>query len=346
MRQLAKITKIDSVRIHPNADLLDLCMVGGWQVVAKRGEFSAGDYAVYFEIDSFIPTEIAPFLSKGQPPKEYNGVKGERLRTVRLRGEVSQGLLVPIGEIPAAFNEFHRTRIYTPGQEDVIDLTEILGIQKYEAPIPACLAGKVRGNFPSQFPKTDEERVQNLTRKLPTIVAERYEVTEKLEGASMSVAMLNGEFIVCSRNLNLTETEGNSLWQQARSNKIEERLRELNLDNIAIQGEIVGNGIEGNHYGLTGQDFYVYSVYDIVAAKYFEPAARRELIAMLGLKHVPVISDCYTFDPATRAEDIVKFADGNSALAPTKLREGVVFKSLDSQLHFKAVSNQYLLKQK
>lgn len=158
MRVLARITQIDDVRTHPNADLLDLCMIGGWQVVSKRGEFKAGDYALYFEVDSWIPNAVAPFLSKGQPPKEYNGVLGERLRTVRLRGEVSQGLLLPIDSCPAAKAAFHKTRPVIPGVPDEIDVTALLGIQKYEAPIPACLAGKVRGNFPSVFPKTDEER--------------------------------------------------------------------------------------------------------------------------------------------------------------------------------------------
>lgn len=343
MRVLARITQIDDVRTHPNADLLDLCMIGGWQVVSKRGEFKAGDYALYFEVDSWIPNAVAPFLSKGQPPKEYNGVLGERLRTVRLRGEVSQGLLLPIDSCPAAKAAFHKTRPVIPGVPDEIDVTALLGIQKYEAPIPACLAGKVRGNFPSVFPKTDEERIQNLTRKLPQLVTERYEVTEKLEGSSMSVAMIDGEFVVCSRNLNLSETADNSLWQQARRYKIEEKMRELALDNIAIQGEIVGNGVEGNHYGLTGHDFYVYSAYDIKAAKYVGPTERRELVAKLGLKHVPVVSECFIFDADTKVDAILALADGKSAIAPTKLREGLVFKSLDSQAHWKAVSNEYLL---
>lgn len=96
MRTLASIQVVSQINPHPNADAIELATVRGWQVVVKKGEFQPGDTVIYLEIDSWVPTEIAPFLSKGQPPREYRGVKGERLRTVRLRGEISQGLILPI----------------------------------------------------------------------------------------------------------------------------------------------------------------------------------------------------------------------------------------------------------
>jgi RNA ligase (TIGR02306 family) len=93
MRKLASVRKIDEIRPIEGADAIEAAVVGGWVVVAKKSEFTAGDLAVYLEIDSFVPTELAPFLTKpGHFPKEFNGVKGERLRTVKLRGQVSQGL--------------------------------------------------------------------------------------------------------------------------------------------------------------------------------------------------------------------------------------------------------------
>lgn len=144
-RMMAWIAKIDKVVKHPEADSLDICTVGGWQCVTKLGEFKQGDLAVYVSIDSWVPTELAPFLSKGKEPREYNGVKGERLRTITLRGQLSQGLILPTtGKTPLT------------GEGD--DLTEFLGIQKWEKPIPAQLSGLVRGNFPDQVPKTDQER--------------------------------------------------------------------------------------------------------------------------------------------------------------------------------------------
>ena len=99
MRKLATVRVIDAIRPIPDADAIECAIVGGWTVVVKRGEFAPGDIAVYCEIDSWIPTELAPFLSKGQEPREYEGVKGERLRTIRLRGTTSQGLLLKIEDV-------------------------------------------------------------------------------------------------------------------------------------------------------------------------------------------------------------------------------------------------------
>lgn len=343
-RKLARIVQIDSVRKHPNADTLDLCMIGGWQVVTRLGEYTAGDYAIYLEVDSWVPVEVAPFLVKTVAPREYDGIKGERLRTVKLRGEVSQGLLLPLYDYPAVVGAFHKTRVYNPDGDNSIDVTEVMGIVKYEAPIPACLNGVVKGNWPVQVPKTDEERIQNLTKKWPLLSSLVYEVTEKLEGSSMTAGMVNGEFIVCSRNLNLAEAEGNSLWKQARRYDLENKMRAEGLDNLVFQGELIGEGVEDNHYGIKGQDFYVYSVYDVARGCYLSPRARREIVAHLGLKHVPVIAEEMSLAAYT-PDQVLAMADGKSAIAPTKLREGLVFKNCGpGQEHWKAVSNQYLLK--
>jgi len=155
---MASIRRIDSIGPIPGADAIECARVGGWDVVVKRGEFAVGDLAVYCEIDSWIPNDLAPFLSKGSEPREYNGVRGERLRTVRLRGQVSQGLLLSRYIVLDRVGEIHE------GQ----DITELLGIQKWEAPVPASLAGEVRGMFPGYIRKTDQERIQNLVDELQT----------------------------------------------------------------------------------------------------------------------------------------------------------------------------------
>lgn len=154
MRKMAEIVKIDDVCIHPNADLLDICTVKGWKCVAKRGEFKAGELAIYFSIDSWIPTTLAPFLSKGQEPREYDGIKGERLKTIRLRGQISQGLILPLSILPLQNFSNSEYDLYNIGD----DVSELLNITKWIAPIPANLAGIVKGAWPSSIPKTDEER--------------------------------------------------------------------------------------------------------------------------------------------------------------------------------------------
>jgi len=229
MRKMASIRRIDSVRPIPGADAIECARVGGWDVVVKRDEFQAGDLAVYCEIDSWIPHELAPFLSKGSEPRVFEGVPGERLRTVKLRGQVSQGLLLPLD--PTCANIV--SKLF-----EGLDVSAPLNIQKWEAPVPAQLAGDVRGAFPSFVPKTDQERIQNLTEEFDSWSKLTWEVTEKLDGSSMTVYFNNGDFGVCSRNWNLSETQGNSMWQQARRYDLQQVF--AREGNFAVQGEIIG----------------------------------------------------------------------------------------------------------
>lgn len=351
MRKLASIRKIDEIRPIVGADAIECAVLGGWTVVIKRGEYNVGDLAIYCEVDSFIPSKVAPFLTKnGSEPREYNGVTGERLRSVRLRGQLSQGLLLPLLKnatgfsyvYPYAAMQLSNGNIACVKEDD--DVTELLGIQKWEPPIPACLAGQVEGPWPSLVQKTDQERVQNLRNEWEVLTSYTYEVTEKLEGSSMTAGIVNDNFVVCSRNLNLRETRENSLWQQARRYQIEDKLRELGLNNIVVQGEIIGEGIQGNYYNIKGQDFYVFDILDLSTGKYLLPADRRALTEKLGLKHVPVIEETRMILGSNGIELLLLEADGYSRLNLQKLREGLVFKRVDGPEHFKAVSNKYLLK--
>jgi ATP-dependent RNA circularization protein (DNA/RNA ligase family) len=143
--------------------------------------------------------------------------------------------------------------------------------------------------------------------------------------------------------LNLKDTEGNTLWELARKYDIENKMREAGVDNIAIQGECVGEGVEGNHYAIKGHDFYVYSIYDITSGKYLAPTIRLSMCEKLGLKHVPIISVAMHLE-GTTIDSVLGLADSNSKVNTAKLREGLVFKRIDGQDHWKAVSNEYLLK--
>ncbi len=375
IRKLASIQRILSIDPIAGADAIEVATVNGWKVViAKKDNFKVGDLVIYCEVDSWIPHLLAPFLSKGQEPREYEGIKGERLRTVKLRGQISQGLILPlhvvwsgahinesyIGDPPWDYqgdwekddhtlNEVN-IRVngeWTYGTIEGLDVSERLGIVKYEPPVSAQLAGISLGAFPSQVPKTDEERIQNLTNEWNDLIAARWELTEKLEGSSMTVGRINGEFIVCSRNLNLRETEGNTLWALARRHGIEAKMIRAELDNFVMQGELIGEGIQGNHYGIKGQEFYVFSMYDIEAGEYVSRKHREMIVESMGLPHVPVIAFTANLTDTLGIKtvaDVLKFADGKSSLNPKVLREGVVFKEIDGQRHFKAVSNEYLLK--
>jgi RNA ligase (TIGR02306 family) len=343
IRKLASIQKIIDIQPIIDADAIEVATINSWRVVVKKGEFNVGDLVIYCEVDSWVPHSLAPFLSKGQEPREYDGIKGERLRTDKLRGQISQGLILPRSILPPLPPQsFDNMPTFISEGDDV---SERLGIVKYEPPVPACLAGTVKGAWPSSIPKTDEERIQNLTNEWPVLSQYVYEVTEKLEGSSMSVGMVGGEFFVGSRNLNLKETEGNTLWAMARKYDLEAKMRGF-VKNTLFQGEVIGEGIQGNHYGIKGQDFYVFAVYDIGLGQYLSPTLRQAMCAAHGLKHVPVVAERRDLgkDLTLDIDFVLKMSDGKSAINPKVLREGLVYKRVDGQEHWKAVSDEYLLK--
>jgi RNA ligase (TIGR02306 family) len=342
-RKVATIRKIDALRPIEGADAIECAIVGGWTCVVKRGEYTAGDLAVYCEIDSFIPTTIAPFLTKpGHYAKTFEGVEGERLRTVSLRKQISQGLLLPI----SILDQFDLTDCGDKVRPENLvvgdDVSETLGIKKYEAPIHAELAGEVKGMFPTVIPKTDQERIQNLSAELAEWKTENlsWEITEKLDGSSMTVYVIDGDVGVCSRNLDLKHNTDNSLWRAAYRHELPAKLAHIGR-NIAVQGELIGNGIQGNKYQMRDQDFYVYDIYDIDAGRYFTPAERLAFVTEYKLNHCPVLD---TVVLTHGVEMLLSLAEGKSALNPKQEREGLVFKCNEKSVSFKAISNRFLLK--
>lgn len=329
MRALATVRTIAEIRPIEGADHIVAYRVDGWWLVDKKDQYKIGDLVVYCEVDSWIPTELAPFLSKGKEPKVFEGVSGERLHTIRLKGQLSQGLLMPLSVLKAHPNP----------NFDGEDVTDALGILKWEAPIPLQLAGQVKGNFPSEIPKTNQERVQNV--RLSEYQGESYEVTEKLHGSSCTFYLDNeDEFHVCSRNLDLKPDEKNAYWKAAYKYNVEAEMRRLGLKGYAIQGELCGEGTNGNNYKL-GLEFFAFDVY-IVGEGYLSPFARHDLIGRMEIKHVPIYTFEYHLVNDTK-EDLLLKADGSSTIADCK-REGFVFKSHSADKTFKTVSNAWLLK--
>jgi RNA ligase (TIGR02306 family) len=363
-RKLARIAQITDIRPITGADKIECAVVeNGWEVVVRKGEYAPGAIAIYCEIDSWVPNELAPFLtSKDHEPREYNGIKGERLRTVRLRGQISQGLLIRPSDIPlhvyASVNENtgESYRFDELVWEIGEDVTADLRIQKWEAPVPAQLAGDAEGAFPSFIPKTDQERCQNLHKEIFTDhYTESYEVTTKLDGTSCTIFIKDGVIGVCSRNWELKETEGNTLWRVARGQGVIDALTMLNeLDgcNLAIQGEVIGEGIQGNPEQLKGQEFYVFDIYNIDAGRYMNAYTRAALIVEMQrlcpearILKAPVVDVGRVLKDQRidSMEKLLAYAEGPS-LNEKVQREGVVFKSVESEFTFKAIANSYLLR--
>lgn len=346
MRALATIRSIESINPIENADAIDVASIGGWNVVVKKGVHIVGELVVYFEIDSWIPEHLAPFLDNGSGSREFEGVKGYRLRTKKLRGVVSQGLILPINEVFGHTDDF-------AFHEDM-DVTETLNVKKYEKPVNAQLAGIARGNFPSFIPKTDQERIQNLKRDLNDYNAAElaFEVTEKVDGSSCTVyrndRLIEDEkspYGVCSRNLDLKETEGNSFWSTARSAGVIEALEKFG-HNIAIQGELAGPGVQGNQYKLSRLMFFVFDIFNIDSQEYFDAFAREAFCQLFNLTPAPVVEANFKLTDAT-VESLLTMAEGESKLnaSGNSTREGLVFKcNTDPSISFKAISNKWLLK--
>ena len=357
-RKLASIRKVIEVKPIEGADTIELAVVDGWQTVTKKGEFQAGDLCVYFEIDSFLPIrEEFEFLRKSSY-KKMGEVEGFRLKTIRLRGELSQGLITPMKSL----ENFMSYEDWINLQEED-DVTDILGVQKYEAPIPTQLRGQVRGSFPSFISKTDEPRIQNLFHKVSEIMEdEEFEVSLKLDGTSCTFYVVNPlkyntkleepanvYFGHCSRNLDTTESD-NTPWTLAKESGIRDKMLEFfetTGRSIAIQGELMGPSIQGNREKLTKPEFFLFNIWDIDQQRYLTPIERTEIVETLGVKTVPILSTNFkVFTDFKDVNSLLLFAEGPSINNP--IREGLVFKSnvlyKGELFSFKAISNKFLLK--
>lgn len=329
-RKLASIQKIGLIEPIEGADAIVRAGVLGWQVVIRKDEFKTGDLCVYCEIDSLLPDK---------PEYEFLKPRGMRIRTARLRGQFSQGICFPLSVLPEGVIP-----------EEGLDVTELLGIVKYEPPIPANLAGQIKGAFPGSIPKTDETRVQVLQPVLDAYAGTACYVTEKLDGSSVTYALIDGDFNVCSRNLNLLEDSKNSLWRVAQALEIQAKLASLG-QNVALQGEIIGEGIQGNKYKLKGQSVRFFNLMLIDACRFLDYAELVSQLAALDLPMVPVLETDYRLE--ADIPTLVEKSIGKSVLNPQLQREGIVIRPLNEQytglealgrVSFKAINPEFLLK--
>ncbi len=327
-RHLVTIQKIEEKKAISNADRIEAVRIKGWWVVTQKDQFQVNDPVLYYEIDSFIPVRPEyEFLLRGSKPKKmlYEGkeIEGIRLKTIKLKGQISQGLIMPVPDniLPVLYE----------------DVTEKLGVIKYELPIPPQLSGKIKGSFPSFIPKTDEERIQNIKE-----ILDNYYVTEKIDGSSVTYYKKDGVFGVCSRNVELCEEE-TTQWKIAKELKLQEKL----FDNFAIQGEVVGEGIQKNPYKIKGHKVFFFNAYNIKSGVYLNYEDLKGILKSLGLEIVPLISDSFVVLPF---DEILLYAEGKSLLNPNVEREGIVVRPkiemqyCGQRLSFKVVSNNYLLK--
>jgi len=377
-RKMATIQKIRDIRPIEGADKIELATVNSWNVVvAKDVGHSIGDWIVYCEIDSFLPIKPEFEFLRKTSFKRMGDTEGFRLKTIRMRGQFSQGLILPIkvlegpDEYKLGISHQPHGDVYQIGPYDDaliiaegVDVSELLGIVKYEPPIPASLAGVMKGNFPSFLRKTDEERIQNLTdeyeefKKMNT----KWYSTEKLDGSSSSFYNRIKEFGVCSRNIELArpepfveedvvgndgkvrKTTENTFWKVARENGIEERLSTFEDFNISVQGELIGEGVQKNMYNLKGHSVRMFNLFDIDNQKWVEFEEFERLCDYFDFETVPVLDR--DFQLPDTIEELIEIADGKSVLNKDRWREGIVIRSYDRNVSFKVISNKFLSRSK
>lgn len=366
MRKLVTHRTISEIKEHPNADAIELAVIDGWQVVTKKGEFQKGDSCCFFEIDSFLPADDDrfEFLAKSGVKKDPSGRERIRLKTIKLRGELSQGLALPWSMFP----EFH-----DQDNLDDIDMAGLIDVIKYERPEPKVT--NAAGYMPDVVRKTDEERVQNVYDEYRAKYANSLFVpTLKLDGTSCTVVFLNetyehlwkndettdqnaidltgthsdekiGEIGVCSRSLQLKYDAESHYWRSAERSNVIRAVREwgeFHNRSIAVQGEVVGPGIQKNNEKLNQFEMFVFSIYDIDKRSYWAWDDVKDFCQNYAINSVPEISGPERVFISMTFEELLKHADGKSMIG--NKREGVVWKkSDDGNVSFKVISNKWLL---
>jgi RNA ligase (TIGR02306 family) len=360
-RVLATIRKIDSISPIVGADKIEAAKIGGWTVVVKKSEFQPGDLCVYCEIDSVMPEK---------PEFEFLREKKFRIKSLRLRGVLSQGICFPLSIIGSRLSEIVKDDIPEKGELAIAvdhnpgdDVTEFLEIKKWEEPISLRMGGDSKGSFCSDVPKTDEERIQNcngVTKPNMNLDLWRDIVfvgTEKIDGTSSTFVYHKGDFDVCSRTLCLKKPEDvkkSLYWDIASHFNIYEGMKKYSETfqvDFAIQGEIAGFGVNGNRLKLLKTGFYLFNAFNINEQRYFTYFELLDLALDLKLDRVPLVYPDISFKDIS-VDKIIEIANGESVLNTNCIREGVVFSSKDNHFNlnqfgrvsFKSISNEYLLK--
>lgn len=346
-RKLATIRRVKAVRPIKDADNIEAVDIDGWTVVTqKSNNFKEGDTVLYLEIDSFIDVTDPrfEFLAERGVKTNKMGEKGHVLKTIRLKGTYSQGLILPLAEF---LGDIPESGDY--GE----DLTEVLGIKKWEPPIPANLRGNIEGRFPDFMRKTDAERIQNLGEIFP--LDAYWIATEKIDGTSATYGLdVDGKFWVCSRNLALKETEGNLYWEMAKRHDIEGWLRtQVQVGDAAVlQGEIYGEGIGKNPLGVKGHHF---SAFNFQSAPNLWGSSNLLMMEDYNSIRSSVMPEWANVAPTIKLpipqsiEEALAQVDGmKSTISPQRQAEGVVWWRTipDNQRNFKAINNKLLSKEK
>ena len=400
-RELAYVVLIDGIEPIPGYDRVETAIVGGWHVIVQKDQFKVGDPAIYFEIDSKVPSdrECFAFLEK----RKY------KIKTLKMCKTISQGLLMHAEDFgwkngldadghALIYDPEDKSRFWYANGEDRF-LTKTLGVtyaddedNKRKAPsadkykkmaqrhpsifkkpwarwlmkrewgrkLMFMFFGKKkdkRGGWPSWVSKTDEERIENM----PWILADKsatWIATEKIDGSSTTFTMRKGkfgklEFYVCSRNVCFDSIDKpcyydtNIYWEMAQKYDMYNVLKAImelmpQLEWVTIQGETFGEGVQKNNYDMKCHDFMAFNLITSDKGRWNSNDMKFLLENHYHVPCVPILDSNYKM-PDT-VEELRAYVNGETSTINQKMKEGVVFRSLDGVKSFKCVSPEYLLK--
>jgi tRNA-binding EMAP/Myf-like protein len=360
MRDLAYIAKIEKLEPIQDKDRIELATIAGWNVIVGKNEFKEGELVVYCEYDTVLP--IKPefeFLRKRCYSSLYNGF---RIRNMKMAGVFSQGIVFPVSILPKDFK-------IKEGQV----VAEILGIEKYDPEAKKELNSiqkknnkvlkffmknktfrkvwvkthtKPKKEYPKTVAKSNETNIQKLFNEYKEKYNENlFYLTEKLEGQAATFLLKKGKYRFFSHNIEVTKA-GNTNWKKTSNKyKIEKLLKKYKKKykiNLAIQGEIVGPGIQKNIYKLNDLDMFIYKIINVKTGEAFDFLSMKEITEELGLKIVPFI-EIKTLENFNSIDEILEYSNGKSLLNNKVKREGIVWRSVkDQSIGFKAKSPEYL----
>ena len=369
-RKLAHIEIIKELREIPGADKIEVAIVLGWECVVKKGEFSVGDKIIYVEVDSVMPEK---------PEFEFLRDRKFRVRTIKLRGQISQGLVLPFddvyyGNYPIGYDitdELEITKYLSPSEQSELQQQENrIKLEKnklkkfmmrYSWFRTLFLSRSKKSGFPYWVSKTDEERIQNIPQVLQQFADKEVYVTEKIDYQSgtwtgkmvPNTTPIIGrflpkkyQFVVCSRNL--TNNDKNSLyWKIAKKYNLEQILREN--PTLTIQGEQGNTNVQGNKYGITEPQMWVFNIIDHERNYHYNIKELSSFCRKYNLQHVPILGRIEGYklsELGSTVQELVEFSKGKSVLANIP-REGVVVRYIENgkkSLSFKVINPDFLLK--
>lgn len=362
-RKLASVQKIKAVKPIEGADRIEIVQVLNWDCVASKGEYQVGDMVIYFEIDSLLPDIPAfEFLKGSSWSQKLNKYK---IRTHKFRGQISQGLVIPIRQLTEIYNQINKSALSSIDYDEGDDLTALLKIEKYEPPVSNGPLGDII-NHEWYVPKTDEERIQVCAENvLPEYMKSEqgdWYTSVKLDGTSCTAGLFEDAFLIGGRNQ--WYKDDNMYTTTVRKYITEEKLRayqETTGMYVVFQGELCGPGIQCNRLGLKEKDWFVFNVFTSDTGK-MDSYTKCDLLNMLniceyfGLKTVPLIPSGAKFDFKTTTdidetvENLLKYVDSIKYrtffddASPNQIAEGAVFRMNDMSYSFKVISNKFLLK--